>query len=248
MCRLLGIVSRRAIDPEVLFEFRQLAERGKTPKDYGCEQLSTRSGHPDGWGIACLAGDGEVYRRSPAKATEDAKYEDAVREVSGLGSPPYVLMAHLRRAARTETIKEEYCQPFRRELRGRVEFFGHNGNVEGFGVRDGKIDSQAYFERLLDAIGRQSETGLDVKRTLGEVKTAFAAQFPKKVTSLTCLLSNGRELFAHRDARQCKPYYSLHESRADGVLIVCSEVLSSVGGRWRLLKNDETVTFSVNDL
>jgi len=248
MCRLLGIVSKRVIDPRILLEFRQLAETGKNPRDFDCEQISKRVGHPDGWGIACLAGDGEIYRRSHLKATEDSQYEAAVREVSGLGSPPYILMAHLRRAARMETIKQEYNQPYRREVGGRIVFFAHNGDVEGFGVRDGRIDSQAYFERLLARIGEQPLPLAEFKKRLGEVKSSFVTEFPKKVTSLTCLMSDGEEIVGHRDSRKCLPYHSLHEARTDGLFVICSEVLSTVAGRWRLLKNDETVSFSVNEL
>lgn len=245
MCRMLGIVGRKSIDPRVLAEFRGLADKGKTPKDFGCAQISTRIGHPDGWGIACLAGDGRaVYRRGAVKATEDPLFEATVREVGELASPPFFLIAHLRRSSTRDTTREEFNHPFMREVKDRPIFFAHNGNIEGFGRRDGKIDSQFFFERLLSAVDETPLSSIEFAAKVKDVKAAIAAEFGKKVTSLTFLLSDGREIVAHRDARQCKPYYSLHQAGTADSLIVCSEVLTSVQANWRLLRNNETVAMS----
>ena len=242
---MLGIVARKSIDPKILAEFRGLADRGKTPKDFGCTQISTRVGHPDGWGIACVAGDGrEVYRRGAVKATEDPLFEAAIREVGELASPPFLLIAHLRRSSARDTTREEFNHPFTREVKSRPIFFAHNGNIEGYGIRNGKIDSQLLFERLLSAVDETPLSSSEFTAKVKDVKAAIVTEFGKKVTSLTFLMSDGREIVAHRDARQCKPYYSLHQAGTAESLIVCSEVLSSVHANWRLLRNDETVVMS----
>ena len=248
MCRMLGVVSKRPIDPKLLAEFRLLADTGKNPKDFGCEQISTRAGHPEGWGIACLAGDGEVYRRGQIKATADPLYEAAVKELDRLVTPPFVLVAHLRRATRLDTVQVDFNQPYMRELAGRIVFFAHNGSIEGYGVRDGKIDSQAYFERLLMRLEDGPLAVDEFKKRLDEVKGALSSEFPKKVSSLTFVMSDGDELVGHRDARECTPYYALHKVRTDDSFILCSEVLHSVEGEWRLLRNKETVSFSASEL
>ena len=248
MCRLLGVVSRRPIDLNLLMEFRHLAETGKVPKDYGCEQISTRAGHPEGWGIACLSGDGEVYKRSHLKATADPLYERAVEEVRNLSSPPFILLAHLRRASRLDTVNVDFNQPYRRELAGRIIFFAHNGNIEGYGVREGRIDSQAYFERLLARIGEAPLEAAEFKKRVGEVKTGLVTEFPKKVSSLTFVMSDGEEVIGHRDAKECTPYYSLHQTKTEDAFVICSEVMRSVPGKWRLLRNGETVSFPVTDI
>ncbi len=229
-------------------EFRQLADTGKIPKDFDCEQISSRPGHPEGWGIACLSGDGEVYRRSELKATADPLYEGAVEEVHNLVSPPFILLAHLRRASRLDTVNVDFNQPYRRELAGRIIFFAHNGNIEGFGVREGKIDSQAYFERLLTGLGEGPLAAEEFKKRVGDVKAGLAADFPKKVSSLTFVMSDGEEVIGHRDARECPPYYSLHQVKTKDSFVICSEVLRSAEGRWRLLRNGETVSFPVTEL
>jgi len=52
---------------------------------------------------------------------------------------------------------------------------------------------------------------------------------------------DGDRLIAHRDARTCVPYYTLHETSTDDMRIVCSEVLGTLPGRWRMLRNGEFV-------
>src|SRR3989442_4636707 len=142
MCRMLAIVSRKTAPVDTLMAFRQLADTGRNFRDFGCPQPNPKSGHPDGWGIACVAQEGEFYARGPGSATADPKYEDAVRQMVRTCSPPLVLVAHLRYASKRATIQERYCHPFRREVDGRSVFFAHNGEITDFGVQDGQIDSQ----------------------------------------------------------------------------------------------------------
>ncbi len=248
MCRVLGVVSKKSVNPAILQEFRRLSENGKTPRDYGCKEVSVRSGHPDGWGIALLAGDGEVYRRSVVTASKDPLFDDTLRDIDNLQEPPFLLMAHLRRAPRVETIMEKFCEPYRRELRGHVVFYGYNGYIEGYGVRDGRTDSQLLFEKLLEKVEAAPIPSAQFKKSLVDLKGTITSEFGKKVSSLTFLLSDGEEIIAHRDARGCKPYYSLHLAKTDDMYIVCSEVLPAVKGSWRLMRNNETVAFSAKGL
>ncbi len=198
MCRMLAVVSRKPVPADTLLAFRQLADTGRNFRDFGCPQPNPKSGHPDGWGIACVAQEGEFYARSPVKATADPRYEEAVRQMVRTCSPPLVLVAHLRYASKRDTIQERYCHPFRREVDGRGVFFAHNGEITDFGV---------------------------------------------KVESYTFLLLDGNRLIAHRDARTCVPYYTLHETGTEDMRVVCSEVLPTLPGRWRMLRNGESVEF-----
>src|SRR5207247_9487201 len=103
-----------------------------------------------GGGSAFLGGDGDVSARRAAKATADPKYEEAVKRLVRICSPPLSLLVHLRYASKRDTIQEQYAHPFRREVDGRVTFFAHNGEIEGFGLQDGKIDTQLIYDRFLD--------------------------------------------------------------------------------------------------
>jgi len=245
---MLGAVATRPIPTEILREFGALADRGKVPRDFGCPSPSERPGHRDGWGIACLSGTEEVYRRGPGSAAKDPKFGDAILAVSRLKDPPFVLVAHIRRAAAVRSVEERFAHPFRRGIDGRAVFFAHTGNIAEFGVRDERTDSLYMFERFLDILG-------PTPRSLPELKTATAAmkglldqEFPRKVSSYTFLLADERRLLAHRDARDCVPYYALHEAKVPGLRVVSSEVLASISGRWRLLRNGEFLEIDPADV
>jgi len=241
MSRILAARSDRAIPPALLTAFRGLGDLGRTPKDFGCPQLDPKPGHPDGWGIACVGEGEEVYRRGAAKAAKDSAYEETAKAVGRMANPPFLLLAHVRRAPRRDEIRSDFNHPFRREVGGRLVFFAHDGVCEGFGVRDGKTDSMALFDQLLERLGpaRPDEGGF--KQAAAEVKAAFDAEFPRKVSSYTFVMIDGDRLIAHRDARTCVPYYALHEAKREGISIVCSEVLPGFEGKWRLLRNGELV-------
>jgi|GEM_PF-1371591 len=239
MCRILAVVSRRPIPADILMAFRQLSATGKTYKDFGCPQANPKPAHPDGWGIACVGAEGEVYARSPRKAAEDSAYEDALRRIGATVIPPVVLLAHVRRASVRDSIREQFCHPFRRELDGRVVYFAHNGSIEGYGIRNGRIDSQEIFERFLVALGDSGRPLTELKQTLAKAKEGLEQEWPRKISSLTFVLVDGNHVIAHRDARTCVPYYTLHVTEVDGMQVICSEVLPNLPGRWRMLRNGE---------
>jgi predicted glutamine amidotransferase len=239
MCRLLGIVSRKPAPVDTLMAFRALADTGRNFRDFGCPQPNPKTGHPDGWGIACLSAEGEFYVRSAARASADPKFDDAVRKIARVCSPPLLLLAHLRYASKRDTILEQYAHPFRKEVDGRVAFFAHNGEIEGFGVQQGRIDSQFLFDRFLESLGTEARALPEFKQAVAKAKAGIDAEFPRKVESYTFLMIDGDRLIAHRDARTCVPYYTLHETSTEDAKVVCSEVLPTLPGRWRMLRNGE---------
>src|SRR2546428_35465 len=241
MCRMLAIVSRKTAPVDTLMAFRQLADTGRNFRDFGCPQPNPKSGHPDGWGIACVGQEGEFYARGPGSATADPKYEDTVRRLSRVCSPPLILVAHLRYASKKDTIQERYSHPFRLEVDGRVMFFAHNGEIEDFGVREGKIDTQFIYDRFVDSLGTEQRPLAEFKQAIAKAKAAIDVEFPRKVESYTFLLIDGDRVIAHRDARTCVPYYTLHETATEDARFVCSEVLPTLPGRWRMLRNGEFV-------
>lgn len=241
MCRMLALASRRSVPVDTVMAFGQLADTGKTFRDFGCPQPNPKTGHPDGWGIACLGPEGEFYERGPVSASTDPRFGEAARKLSRIMSPPLLLLAHVRRASKKDTIEERYCHPFRREVDGRVVFFAHNGEIEGFGVRDGQIDSQWIYDRFAEQLGTEARTVPEFKQAIAKSKATIDASFPRKVESYTFLMIDGDRIVAHRDARTCVPYYTLHETTTEDMRVVCSEVLPTLPGRWRMLRNGEYV-------
>jgi predicted glutamine amidotransferase len=239
MSRILGAVSAKAIPPKLLLAFRSLADSGRTPKDFGCPQPDPKPGHPDGWGIACMGEGEDVYRRGALKATADPAFEDAVKEVSRMANPPFLLLAHIRRSPRRDQIRAEFSHPFRREVGDRCVAFAHDGAIEGYEVRAGRTDSMMIFDRILEALGTESRSEAEFKQAVASAKAAIDADFPRKVSSYTFGMIDGDRIVAHRDVRTCVPYFALHETKWEGIAIICSEVLGGFEGKWRLLRNGE---------
>jgi predicted glutamine amidotransferase len=238
---MLAVASRSAVREDLLLAFRKLSDTGKTFREFGCPQPNPKAGHPDGWGIAAVGREGELYARGAGKASTDPKYEEAVRRLGRECTPPILLLAHVRRASVRDSIREEYSHPFRREVDGRIVFFGHNGEIEGFGLRGGKIDSQEIFDRFLEALGPEPKPVSEFRQALGKAKEGLDREWHRKVESYTFLMIDGRRIVAHRDARTCVPYYTLHATETEAARIVCSEVLPNLPGRWRMLRNGEFV-------
>ena len=239
MSRILAATSDIPIPPSLFASFRALGDTGRTPKDFGCPQPDPKVGHPDGWGIACIGEGEEVYRRGATTASKDPAFDEAVKAVARMTNPPFLLLAHLRRSPRRDEIRPDFSHPFRREVSGRLVFFAHDGTCEGYGVRHGQTDSMTLFERLLERLGPVQRDEPEFKQAAAEVKAAFDAEFPRKVTSYTFAMIEGDRLVAHRDARTCVPYFALHETKRKGLTILCSEVLAGFEGKWRLLRNGE---------
>ena len=238
---MLGLVSRKSVSADVLLAFRALADTGKSFKDFGCAQLNPKPGHPDGWGLAAVGMDSEFYARSGANAAKDPKYDDAVRRLVREVSPPLLLLAHVRRSSTRDSITDAYAHPYRREIDGRAAFFAHNGEIEGYGIRNGRIDSQEILDRFLDALGPDLKPLPEFKQAIARAKESLDHDFPRKSESYTFLMLDGDRIVAHRDARQCVPYYTLHETRTEDFALVCSEVLPNLPGRWRMLRNGEYI-------
>src|SRR5436309_2245814 len=230
MCRMLGVVSRKPAPVDTLMAFRQLADTGRNYRDFGCPQPNPKSGHPDGWGIACLGAEGEFYARSAAKATVDPKYEEAVKRLVRVCSPPLSLLVHLRYASKRDTIQEQYAHPFRREVDGRVTFFAHNGEIEGFGLQDGKIDTQLIYDRFLDSLGTEARPLPEFKQAVAKAKAAIDAEFPRKVESYTFLMLDGVRLI--RD-------YSRAEIVCEDCGLVLDDMIIDEGPEWRAFDSEQ---------
>lgn len=239
MCRMLAVVSRTSVPSDLLLSFRQLADTGKSFRDFGCPQPNPKTGHPDGWGIACVGATGEFYARGAANASVDPRYEDAVRRIGRACSPPVLLLAHVRRASVRDSIQEQFAHPFRREVDGRVVFFGHNGEIEGFGLRGGRIAAQEILDRFLTSLGSEQRPMPEFKQAIATAKETLDREWGRKVESYTFLMLDGDRVVAHRDARTCVPYYTLHVTETADMHVVCSEVLGVLPGRWRMMRNGE---------
>src|SRR3989454_12814132 len=114
MCRMLAIVSRKTAPVDTLMAFRQLADTGRNFRDFGCPHPNPKSGHPDGWGIACVGQEGDYYARGPGSARACPMYEDTARRLSPVPKPPRLLAAPPPSASNMDTIAA--CSSFHPDL------------------------------------------------------------------------------------------------------------------------------------
>jgi predicted glutamine amidotransferase len=243
MGRLLGILSRVPVPYDVLLDFRTLADRGKTAADYDCEQRTDRVGHRDGWGLAAVSEKEEVYRRGARPATEDPDYEIAARAVSRLRTPPILVVGHLRRATNRGTVAPEHAHPFRREADGRILFFAHHGAILEFRSPEGGTDSAHLLARFLRRLGTETPTKDAYTAAARGVEEEAREAHRKRFTSFTFVLVDGQRLVAHRHAPSCPPYHALHVAQGTDGVVVASEVLPTVRGKWRLMRNGELAVY-----
>jgi glutamine amidotransferase len=160
----------------------------------------------DGWGAAFYQGADVALFREPAAAGDSA----LVRFIETQGPSTALAISHIRRATQG-VVSLANCQPFARELAGRMHVFAHNGHVPslehspilGFSGHHpvGTTDSEQAFCALLERIG--SLWGSAAPPPL-EARLAVVAQFAADLRALgpaNFLYADGDALFAHGDRR-----------------------------------------------
>jgi len=207
LCRLLGIVpsSDSKVDFSLVRSFRNLASCGNV-----CE--GSEPGHGDGWGIVTWREGKPVYLgREPNDAFTDGMYEDACLKGETMkGSAP--LMVHLRKASVGLKVREN-THPF---VHG-VWAFAHNGTIRKLNLRY-TTDSQWFFESVMSDYAKSGGSILDA--ITSKVKM-IREVFP--YSSITFLLSNGREVYAYRDCTANIDYYTLYYTKTRGGVIISQE-------------------------
>jgi len=113
--------------------------------------------HKDGWGLAWYV-DGDVrLLKEPHPASDSA----CVRFMREAPVRTELVISHIRRAT-VGAVSMKNCQPFMRELGGRMHVFAHNGHLELDALRErlplggyapvGDTDSERAFCGLLEQL------------------------------------------------------------------------------------------------
>lgn len=187
MCELFAMSSRFPTDARASLE--AFARHG------GLE-----APHKDGWGIAYYV-DGDVRL---VKEAESASTSECVRYLHEHPFTSHVVMAHVRKSTQGSTAMKN-CQPFMRELGGRMHVFAHNGDLDKARLRElmplrhflpiGETDSEYAFCALL--------ARMPVRATLEErldVTARFAAAL-RALGPANFLYADGDALFIHGHRR-----------------------------------------------
>jgi len=123
------------------------------------EEFSRHGGlagpHKDGWGIAFYDGRDVRLLREPEPASESA----CARLIRDQSPASTTVLSHIRKATRGAPGLSN-CQPFGRELAGRMHVFAHNGNLDPRALQArfrlgsyrpiGETDSEHAFCALLE--------------------------------------------------------------------------------------------------
>ncbi len=215
MCRMVGIISQGAYPvgyelAEAPYSLLWLSGNGWQP------YTGKRGPHPDGWGLAWREG-GMRVEKGGKPAASDPLFTQRAQEIE-----TDLLLAHIRLASVKDTISDANCHPFQE---GDL-LLAHNGSIEIDGEHP--VDSARLLAFLAGHWDRTVDGLVEVIREL--------RAFPH--TSLSFLLSDGRDLYALRQVDP-KPryleYYTLYRKGGPGKVVVASEPLDE--GPWQPLEN-----------
>ena len=225
MCRMIGIKRYRyEKHGDFLLALAELAGEGRVPEGAG-------PGHTDGWGVGYYRDGGAVLHRSAASIlNEPDSLEEQMRRADG--SP--VVILHLRKSAWKGTTAVENSHPFL--LRNRL--FAHNGTIYNYrdllgSIPDGgglnkALDTEVFFHYVLG----NCDGGERLRDCFNHVISTCS------YSSLNCLMSDGKLLYAFREYTREPRYYSLYHAHSGGSDLVCSERVSR-GLDWKMLGKRE---------
>jgi len=192
MCELFAMSSRSPV--EVRSSLEAFARHG------GLE-----APHKDGWGLAYYA-DGDVRLVKEAEAASDSECMRFIHEhpfVSG------VVISHIRKATQGRLAMKN-CQPFARELGGRMHVFAHNGDLDLARLRTairleqfhpvGDTDSEYAFCALLDRLRPLWRRPIPAFQDRLAAVVRFAAEM-RALGPANFLYADGDVLFIHGHKR-----------------------------------------------
>lgn len=216
MCRMLGITNfDYDKHSELLRNFFKLAETGKTLKGDSC-------GHLDGWGIGWYKNSRAFIHKSGKPITKEKDAYFGLLEKIGRS---LVLIAHLRKSAYSDPNTKKDAHPFKY----KNVIFAHNGTICDYEKLIGQIspqdkppykalDSEIYARFII------SRSARNLKKKLSEAVSFIREN--NKYSSLTCLLTDGKTLYAYREFTKSPEYYTLYRARSGKSNIISSEPVS----------------------
>ncbi len=218
MCELFGMSSLRPTD--VRFSLEAFSRHG------GLE-----GPHKDGWGIAFYDEEDVRLVKEPRPAFDSA----CVRFIQEHAFETPLAVSHIRRATQGRLAMKN-CQPFARELGGRMHVFAHNGDLDSALLDErmsvgrcravGDTDSERAFCALLGTLEALWMAGLPAIERRLDVVERFAAEL-RTLGPANFLYSDGDALFIHGDRRLHADGRSPHPP---GLHVLCRHCREQKGG------------------
>lgn len=240
MCELFGMCS--LVETDVRGSLQAFARRG-----------GADGRQKDGWGVAHYVDEDVRLVKEPSPAADS----ECVRFLQDHPFASRLVLAHIRKATRG-SLAMKNCQPFLRELGGRVHVFAHNGDLNLDALRRrfplrrfhpvGETDSEYAFCVLLDRLWDRWLAG----EALGLTQRAAAVQaFARDMRALgpaNFIYADGDALFAHGDRRFHGDGLGIHppglhvlgrRSDAGQPLVLVASVPLTADADWRALGEGE---------
>jgi len=191
-------------------ELFALSSRLPTTVRFSLESFARHGGldgpHKDGWGIAYYVDEDVRLVKEPAPAADSA----CVRFIQDHPFTSSIVVSHIRKATRG-AVAMKNCQPFVRELGGRMHLFAHNGDLASEGLRSnlpltqyrpvGDTDSEFAFCVLLERMRRiWRDNGVPSLDERLAVVTEFAAAV-RPLGPANFIYTDGDAVFIHGHRR-----------------------------------------------
>jgi predicted glutamine amidotransferase len=195
-------------------ELFAMSSSSPTNVHFSLEEFSRHGGltgpHKDGWGIAYYCQGDVKLVKEPLPASNSA----CVRYIQDRPFSSQLVISHIRKATQGAPVLTN-CQPFVRELGGRMHVFAHNGDLDqrrlcAMPLRAhrpvGVTDSEYVFCVLL---GRLTDlwlgsAGVPALADRLPIVTALASEI-RAYGPANFLYSDGDALFAHAHRRMRQP-------------------------------------------
>jgi predicted glutamine amidotransferase len=191
-------------------ELFALSGRLPTTVRFSLESFARHGGldgpNKDGWGIAYYVDEDVRLVKEPAPAADSA----CVRFIQDHPFTSSIVVSHIRKATLGRIVMKN-CQPFARELGGRMHLFAHNGDLALLRLRSllplahyrpvGDTDSEIAFCVLLEQL-RHLWSGNGVPSF--DERLAVVAEFASTVRPLgpaNFIYSDGDAVFVHGHRR-----------------------------------------------
>jgi len=192
-------------------ELFALSSRHPATVRLSLEEFSRHGGlsgpHKDGWGLTWYEGNDVRLVKEPGPASDSA----CVRFVQDHPPSSTLVISHIRNAKQGARSLAN-CQPFVRELGGRMHAFAHNGNLDQARLHGafppgsfrpvGETDSEIAFCALLERLRAPwlDTFGAPPFEERWAIVSAFAAQL-RAFGPANFLYSDGDVLFVHAHRR-----------------------------------------------
>jgi len=220
-----------------------------TDVHFSMEEFSRHGGltgpHKDGWGIAYYVGNDVKLVKEPLPASDSA----CVRYIQERPFASRLVLSHIRKATQGEHILAN-CQPFTRELGGRMHVFAHNGDLDPQRLRElrpgkyrpiGTTDSEFAFCVLLDRLSASwlDNAGVPSIEERRQAIAALAAEL-RPLGPANFLYADGDALFVHAHKRLRQSSGAWHH----GLHVLCRRC---TGGTGRLHTEGLSIAGSVEE-